>query len=29
MTAVTFKNNPVTLLGQQVNEGETALILLY
>ena len=24
MTAVTFKNNPVTLLGQQVNEGETA-----
>ena len=26
MTAVTFKNNPVTLLGQQVNEGETALI---
>ncbi|MBX5318492.1 thiol peroxidase [Staphylococcus caprae] len=24
MTAVTFKNNPVTLLGQQVNEGDTA-----
>ena len=24
MTAVTFKNNPVTLLGQQVNEGESA-----
>ncbi|MFW3611897.1 thiol peroxidase [Staphylococcus caprae] len=26
MTAVTFKNNPVTLLGQQVNEGDTAPI---
>lgn len=24
MTVVTFKNNPVTLLGQQVNEGDTA-----
>ena len=29
MTAVTFKNNPVTLLGQQVNEERLLLILLY